>query len=84
MAFVCAQVAPSDGWSRITYMGLVESARGRGLGRWVHRRGFAMMRAQGGELYHGGTAAENAGMLRLFVDHGCDEVARLEEFEWHR
>lgn len=83
VAFVCAQVSPEDGWSRITYMGLVPDARGRGLGTWVHRRGFRMLREQGGKLYHGGTAAANTGMLRLFREHGCKEVVRMLEYEWH-
>ncbi len=82
VAFVCAQVAPSDGWSRLTYMGIVQGARGKGLGTWVHRRGFTMMAAQGGKTYHGGTAAENAGMVKLFQRHGCEEIARLSEYEW--
>jgi GNAT superfamily N-acetyltransferase len=82
VAFVCAQVQPSDGWARITYMGVVPEARGRGLGTWVHRRGFRMLRDQGGKLYHGGTAAANAPMLRLFRAHGCRESDRMLEFEW--
>ena len=82
VAFVCAQVDSDDGWSRITYMGLVTSARRRGLGRWVHRRGFAMMKALGGVEYHGGTATANTGMLKLFAEHGCKEKWRLLEFEW--
>ena len=83
VAFVCAQVSPRDGWSRIAYMGVAPEARGRGLGTWVHRRGFRMLREQGGTLYHGGTSARNVGMLRLFRKHGCVEVARLLELEWH-
>jgi len=83
VAFVCAQVEPGNGWSRITYMGVVPEARARGLGTWVHRRGFRMMRDQGGKLYHGGTSTANAPMLRLFRAHGCREIARMFEFEWH-
>jgi len=80
-AFVCAQVDPSDGWSRVTYMGVVPSLRGRGLGRWVHRKGFALMKAQGGREYHGGTAAENPAMLQLFREHGCEEKWRMAEWD---
>ncbi len=80
VAFVCAQVNPSDGWSRITHMGLAVEARGKGLGRWVHRRGFQMLKAQGGRLYHGGTAASNARMVRLFEAHGCRLAHRMECF----
>jgi len=81
VALVCAQAAKTDGWCRITYMGLVPEARGRGLGRWVHRHGFAMMRAQGGTDYRGGTAAENTGMMALFAAHGCREVRRGHNLE---
>jgi len=83
VAFVCAQVAPKDGWSRIAYMGLVPAARRKGLGRWLHRHGFAMIKEQGGKLYHGGTAASNKGMLALFKAHGCHEFKRMTEFTWH-
>jgi len=82
VAFVCAQVQPTDGWARITYMGVVPEERGRGLGAWVHRRGFRILRDQGGQLYHGGTAAANAPMLRLFRAHKCRETERMFEFEW--
>jgi hypothetical protein len=40
-----------------------------------------MIRDQGGTLYHGGTATDNAGMLRLFEVHGCVEAERMLEFE---
>ena len=79
VAFVMAQVG-NEGWSRISYMGLVPAARGQGLGTWVHRHGFSMMRSQGGTLYHGGTAATNQPMLRLFESHGCKLYARMVSF----
>ena len=65
VAFVCAQVSPEDGWSRITYLGIVPE-----------------LREQGGKLYHGGTGTANAGMMRLFHKHGCEEVARMFDYEW--
>jgi GNAT superfamily N-acetyltransferase len=82
VAFICAQVWPKNGWSRIAYMGVTPDARGRGLGRWVHRHGFRMIRDQGGTLYHGGTATDNEAMIRLFTGHGCEESERMLEFEW--
>jgi GNAT superfamily N-acetyltransferase len=82
VAFVCAQVWPERGWSRITHMGVVPDARGRGLGRWAHRHGFRMIREQGGTRYQGGTSTDNAAMLRLFEIHGCAECERMLEFEW--
>lgn len=79
-AFVIAQVEPASGWSTITFMGVAPAFRGRGLGRFVHRRGMAMLRAQGGTLYHGGTSETNRPMVRLFEAHGCRVHARLVEF----
>lgn len=79
-AFVCAQVRPETGWSRITYMGLVPEARGKKLGRDVHRHGFTMMRAQGGRTYHGGTASSNQPMLALFRAAGCTLHARMSQW----
>ncbi len=82
VAFLCAQIWPENGWSRIAYMGVIPDARGRGLGTWVHRRGFRMIRDQGGTTYQGGTATDNAAMIHLFEAHGCEEVERMFEFEW--
>ncbi|MBI4371705.1 MAG: GNAT family N-acetyltransferase [Elusimicrobia bacterium] len=79
-AVVVAQANPKTGWSRITYMGVLPGFRGRGLGAWIQRRGFSMLRAQGGREYHGGTASTNAPMLRLFGAHGCRERRRMEEW----
>lgn len=83
IAFICAQVQPSNGWSSIRYMGVLPEARRRGLGRWVHRHGFSMMRQQGGAYYHGGTAAKNEAMRALFRDHGCQEFRQLTEWTWN-
>lgn len=79
-AIVVAQVNPSTGWSRITYMGVAPERRGRGFGRWAHRHGFGMLRAQGGTLYVAGTLVDNRPMLALFAEHGCLEHRRVEEF----
>ena len=79
-AFVVAQTAPSDGWCTIMFMGIIPEVRGRGLGQWVHRRGFELMRRQGGKQYHGGTSAGNKSMLRLFEKHGCRPYAHLAEW----
>jgi GNAT superfamily N-acetyltransferase len=79
-AMVVAQVNPTTGWSRITYMGIMPEFRGKGLGRWVHRHGFSMLREQGGEIYHGGTLVKNAPMRKLFEAHVCTEFQRLEEW----
>lgn len=79
-AVVVAQVIPKDGWSRITYMGMKPEFRGKGLGKWVHRRGFALMKAKGGKLYHGGTVRGNAAMEALFRGHGCKEFRTMQEW----
>lgn len=81
-AVIVAQVNRETGWSRITYMGVIPEFRSQGLGRWVHRHGFAMMHAQGGTTYHGGTLRQNEPMRRLFDTHGCREFQRLEEWVW--
>lgn len=81
-ALVIAQVAPKTGWSRITYMGLAPEWRGKGLGKWVHRHGFKMLRDQGGEVYHGGTTTGNLAMIRLFETQGCQMYRRMQEWKW--
>lgn len=80
MAIVIAQINPKTGWSRLTYMGMLPEFRGQGLGKWVHRHGFKMMREQGGTLYHGGTVSINERMLKLFQEHGCKEYRRMQEW----
>lgn len=82
VALVCARVNPDDGWSTLTFMGLAPRARGRGLGHAVQRHGIAMLRAQGGRLYHGGTSLDNAAMRACFVRQGCAEHARFRQFRW--
>jgi hypothetical protein len=82
-AIVIAQVIPSSGWSRITYMGLIPKFRKQGLGKWIHRHGFEMMRAQGGKLYHGGTVRGNHGMEALFRSHGCKKFRTMQEWILH-
>jgi len=81
VAVVFAQINPRTQWSRITYMGLLPEFRGAGLGKWVHRHGFEMMRVQGGSLYHGGTVSTNESMIRLFETHGCKVFRRMQEWK---
>jgi len=75
-----AQVEKSTGWSRIAYMGLIPTHRGKGLGKWVHRHGFTMMKQKGGSEYVGGTSTDNLPMIQLFNSHGCKSVWQLEEW----
>jgi ribosomal protein S18 acetylase RimI-like enzyme len=77
-AIIVAQVIPTSGWSRITYMGILPEFRRKGLGTWVHRHGFAMMRAQGGRHYHGGTLRGNKPMESLFRREHCKEYRTME------
>lgn len=79
-ALVVAQVHVKSGWSRITYMGLIPEVRNQGLGVWVHRQGFKMIREQGGKLYHGGTDATNHSMIKLFEKHQCQFYRRMSEW----
>lgn len=80
VGLVIAQAARASGWSRLTYLGVLPEFRGRGYGRWVQRHGFAMLKAQGGVEYHGGTSEQNAPMLALFREHGC--VLERTVSEW--
>lgn len=79
-ALSVVQINKDTGWSRISYMGLIPSHRGIGLGKWVHRHGFTMMKHQGGKLYHGGTHSENKAMRKLFESHGCHVFCEMEEW----
>lgn len=79
-ALMVVQVNKESGWSRISYMGLIPSYRGKNLGKWVHRHGFTMMKQQGGKLYHGGTLANNLAMRKLFESHGCQVFCEMEEW----
>ncbi len=80
VSVIVAQLNPKTGWSRITYMGLILNHRGKGLGTWVHRHGFEMLRNQGGTLYHGGTTSQNESMLKLFEKHGCQLYRRMQQW----
>ena len=79
-AFVMAQVNPATGWSRVTYMGLLPAHRGRRLGAFVHARGLALARAQGGRVYVGGTSVANAPMLALFRALGAEPFRAMERW----
>lgn len=78
-ALVIVQVKP-DGWSRITYMGVHPDFRKRGLGKWVHRKGFSLMKEMGGKNYFGGTVSTNQSMLKVFRESGCRELRVLQEW----
>lgn len=80
-AILIAQINKQSGWSRITYMGLLPRHRGKGLGKWVHRHGFAMIKKQGGIYYQGGTLSNNSPMIRLFEMHGCEKFRTLQGWE---
>lgn len=77
---VVAQINKQTGWSRLSYMGITPEFRGQGLGKWVHRQGFQMMKNQGGKLYRGGTHGENLPMRKLFESHGCKLICEMEEW----
>jgi GNAT superfamily N-acetyltransferase len=79
-AFAVVQIKLETGWSRISYMGIVPGFRGQGLGAWVHRFCFGIMKRDGGKLYHGGTLASNSGMIRLFESSGCERFREMSEW----
>jgi GNAT superfamily N-acetyltransferase len=79
-ALTVVQINPKSGWSRISYMGIAPEFRERGLGKWVHRYSFQVMKTQGGKLYHGGTSAMNLPMIRLFELQGCERFLEMEEW----
>ncbi len=79
-ALIIAQIRAADGWSRITYMGIHPDFRGKGLGKWLHRKGFSMMKKLGGKNYFGGTVSSNKNMIKLFNEHGCTETRILQEW----
>lgn len=80
VAFVFAQTNVDTGWARLTYVGIVPEARGKGLGLWMHRHGIEMMRAQGGIEYHGGTVSVNKAMIKTFISNGCKELRRVQDW----
>jgi ribosomal protein S18 acetylase RimI-like enzyme len=80
-AFAVVQIKPQTGWSRISYMGTVPKFRGQGLGKWIHRFCFRMMKQDGGKLYHGGTVTSNTGMIRLFESSGSEKFREMSEWE---
>ena len=61
-------------------MGIIPEERGKGLGKWVNRQGFKMMKSQSGKLYHGGTHGENKSMKKLYELHGCKLFCEMEEW----
>lgn len=77
-AIILVQV--ENGWSTISYMALLPEFRRRGIGKWVHRRGFTIMRKQGGHEYHGGTDSNNKAMQALFEKHHCLKFRSLQEW----
>lgn len=81
ISLVVAQKELNSDWCRLSYMGLTEDSRGKGLGKWVHQKGFQMMKDQGGLSYHGGTHSNNLGMRKLFEKHGCQYKFEMEEWQ---
>ena len=79
-AMTVVQINPKSGWSRISYMGIVPRFRKQGLGQWVHRYSFKVMKLEGGKLYHGGTVTTNKSMIKLFELHQCDRFCSMEEW----
>lgn len=79
-ALTVVQMNPETGWSRISYMGVLPQFRRKGLGKWVHRYSFKVMKERGGQLYHGGTCMTNLPMIHLFKSHGCEKFCEMQEW----
>lgn len=80
VAFAGAQVAPTTGWSRIPYMGVLPHARGQGYGKWAFYRAFTMLKARGGRVWHGGCVANNKAPLNLLKALGGQPNSTLHEW----
>lgn len=81
-AIVVVQIEKKTGWSRISWMSALPNYRNQGLGKWIHRHGFHLMKKQGGVLYRGGTHESNVPMRKLFEMHGCRLFCEMEMWEW--
>lgn len=59
------------GRGAILFMGLAPEARGRGLGRALHRAALLRLARSGSTEYVDATRVSNPAMQRIFAAHGC-------------
>lgn len=63
--------ADDDATGTLSYIGVVPSRRGHGLGRELHATGLSLLAGRGKTRYIGSTDLRNAPMLRVFERNGC-------------
>ncbi|WP_158587488.1 GNAT family N-acetyltransferase [Neobacillus notoginsengisoli] len=69
---------PGEG--RLFYFGILPSARGRGLGSFLHKEALSMLKEIGAEVYVGSTHVANVAMQRVFERNGCEVRAYTESY----
>lgn len=72
---------PGEG--RLFYFGILPSARGRGLGSFLHKQALSMLKELGAEYYVGSTHMANAAMQRVFERNGCEVRAYTESYYFY-
>lgn len=75
-----AQADRGAGPSRVTDLGVAPEYCGYAFGRFMRARGLAILRAQGGAFYQGGTSTRNAPTLALYRALGAEEAFATEEW----
>lgn len=71
---------PKEG--TVTFIGTVQRARGRGLGKLLHARAMAKLAASGATAYLCSTDVCNAPMIALYRANGCETVGYRRQFVW--
>jgi ribosomal protein S18 acetylase RimI-like enzyme len=83
-AVLALMVYPSDGWSTISYLGVLPAFRGRGFGAAAMLQAFHSLKAMGGKIYHDGTGSGNAAARALFAHLGRRPFQVMEEWRFRR
>jgi GNAT superfamily N-acetyltransferase len=80
VALAGGQVDARTGFGRIPYAGLATEARRKGLGSWVFRRAFHLLRTHGATHWHGTTAAANQPVQALLRTWGIRPGGPIDEW----
>jgi RimJ/RimL family protein N-acetyltransferase len=64
----------------ILFMGIIPEARGRGLGRALHRAALLRLARAGSTEYIDATRVSNLAMQRIFAAHGCRTTGMRRTF----
>ena len=65
------RLADQPGCGTILYMGIRPEARGRGLGKALHRAALQRLVGLGLTVYADATRTTHLAMRRIFAAHGC-------------